>query len=419
LTPGLFDALRDLKYERLVVVDKKGAVVLAAARPDEDERELSATEDAELLAAAAPLLDAFAAAEDVRRIECSYRRDVGLRLVHVRRRDALLRAIGPVRRVDLAKPETQVFREACVAARAAAFAAAACDIPRGGAAVFLHATPAPEHDRARFAEALAEELMLYGVDGFWDAGLALDWAKDAAKRGAPLFGLSAPTSGDVAAFGAAATARAALAAVGPRAGDEPSVFVVQGLGKVGGALARTLASEGRRLVVSDKDYPRIDALLGSLGPEERKNTGVVAPYQVMEILAKPNGCDVFCPAAEGGVLKLESLKKLRCRAIAGPATGVFDVASRADEEAVARAAYERNIVYVPDWLSGVGGVARAWFEAEARGGPFDPRAVEARVERVAGWLADDAIGEAKRTGRPTLDVLRAKIASAYSTARDR
>ncbi len=405
MTPGLFDALRDGGYERAAFLNDARGARAVFARPDEDEVPLGDDAPPALVAAAAEAAAAVAAAMDVRRLECVYRKDVGLRIASVRRSSTEGRTIGPVRRVDLAQSEPRVFRDVCVAARHAALSAKAAGISRGGAAVFLHATPAPEHDRARFAQALADELQLFGGDFWVDAGLGDEWAKDAAKRGASLAGARTTSSAETTALGVVAAVRVALGAIGPRADDLSPVVVLQGLGRVGAAVGRRLAVDGFRLVVSDRDYPKIDAFLGRLGPTERKNVSVVAPYQVAEVVAKAGSSDVFCPAAEGGVITADLVGRLKCRAVVGAATGIFDAASAEDERSAALRLHAAGILYVPEWLAGAGGLIHAAFECADRGAKFESAAAEARTERVAGWYADDVVGDSKHQGHAPIEIL--------------
>lgn len=402
MTGRLFDALRDAGFERLAAVRDRRGIRTLAARPDEEFAPV-AEDDPALGEAARDLAAASAAAGDARRVECVYRKDAGLRLTVVRHEDDAARTVGPVRRLDLSVPEARVLRDACVAARHAAWSAAAGEVARGGAAAFLHAVPAGDHDRARSAQALAEELLLAGGAYWTDFGFADEWAKETGKRGGPVFGCRA-SSAATTALGGAAAVRAALGAIGPRADDAPPIVLVAGLGRTGAALARRLAEDGLRLVVADKDYPKIDAFLGALGPAERKNASVVAPYQVLEVAARPDACDVLCPAAEGGMLGEAALAKLRCRAVVGPADGTFDAASAEDERRLAKALYDRGILHLPSWIAGVGGAVHAAFEEADAGPKFDPRAAEARTERAAGWFLDDVVADAKRSGRTPTDV---------------
>ena len=64
---------------------------------------------------------------------------------------------------------------------------------------------------------------------------------------------------------------------------------------------------------------------------------------------------------------------------------------------------QRNILFVPDWLASAGGTIHAVMEL-IHGDAFDPRQVLAKVNRVCGWMVDEVLGEAKRTGHSPLEI---------------
>jgi leucine dehydrogenase len=111
--------------------------------------------------------------------------------------------------------------------------------------------------------------------------------------------------------------------------------LIQGVGAVGGLLARELADAGARVLVSDADEARAAA------------TGfeVVAPE-----LAIGTEVDVFAPCAVGAVLNAESIPRLACRAVAGAANN--QLAEPADADLL----HERGILYAPDYVVNSGGV---------------------------------------------------------------
>ncbi|GBC86347.1 Phenylalanine dehydrogenase [bacterium HR12] len=114
---------------------------------------------------------------------------------------------------------------------------------------------------------------------------------------------------------------------------------VQGVGAVGGVLARLLAEAGAELVLADVVPERAEALARELGAE------VVPPE---EALATP--CDVLAPCATGGVLNRETIPTLRCRIVAGAANNQLGEPEDADRLA------ERGIVYAPDYVVNAGGI---------------------------------------------------------------
>jgi leucine dehydrogenase len=114
---------------------------------------------------------------------------------------------------------------------------------------------------------------------------------------------------------------------------------VQGVGAVGGPLARMLAEAGARLTLADIDDVRAKELATELDAE-------VIPAEA--ILATE--CDVLSPCATGGVLNAETIPRLWCRVVAGAANN--QLAEPTDAERLR----ERGILYAPDYVVNAGGV---------------------------------------------------------------
>jgi leucine dehydrogenase len=114
---------------------------------------------------------------------------------------------------------------------------------------------------------------------------------------------------------------------------------VQGVGGVGGVLARLLADAGATVVVSDIDGARVDALAAEIGAR------VVPTDQVLT-----EECDVLSPCALGGILDAESIPALRCRIVAGAANNQLATPEDADR------LHQRGILYAPDFVINAGGV---------------------------------------------------------------
>lgn len=174
-----------------------------------------------------------------------------------------------------------------------------------------------------------------------------------------------------------ATAQHALGATGLRG---LSAAIV-GLGNVGGPLARALARDGVRLVVTDID-PGKRALAEEIG------AAWAGPDTLFEEV------DVVVPAALGGVLTSESVLRLRCRAVVGPAN------NQLVDEKVADQLEARGIVWAPDFIVNAGGVV--WAVATQ----LDGIAPEAAVDRVhqIGPRVGEVLARARETGVSPLAV---------------
>jgi leucine dehydrogenase len=131
-------------------------------------------------------------------------------------------------------------------------------------------------------------------------------------------------------------------------------IVVQGVGDVGGRLAKLLAADGAKVLVSDID----ERLAGTVAVEIGGAVVPVADALVTE-------CDVLAPCALGGVLNPESIPRLKCRVVAGAAN------NQLLRDSDAQLLKARGILYAPDYVVNAGGVLHGvgleqlgWSEAE-------------------------------------------------------
>jgi leucine dehydrogenase len=190
------------------------------------------------------------------------------------------------------------------------------------------------------------------------------------------------------------TARGVQAAVGAVVrrvfgGDELAgrTVLVQGVGDVGGPLARGLAAAGARVLVSDADPERARAFADELGGE------TVAPEAVYD-----TPCDVFAPCAIGAVLNRETIPRLACRAVCGSANNQLERPEDAD------LLHQRGILYAPDYIANSGGAIA--FALMARKAPAEE--IERRIEGI-GAVLDQDFAEAAREGRSPLSIARRRV----------
>jgi valine dehydrogenase (NAD+) len=143
--------------------------------------------------------------------------------------------------------------------------------------------------------------------------------------------------------------------------------VISGFGAVGAHLARSLATAGARVSVSDVDGSK-RALASKLG------FGWVEPG---EALGTP--ADVLVPAAVGGVLGSEVVPTLDAPLIVGPAN------NQLVDDSVAELLARREIVWIPDFAAGAGGVVYT-LGREIDG--VDHSTAAARVEAIGATVAE-------------------------------
>ena len=158
---------------------------------------------------------------------------------------------------------------------------------------------------------------------------------------------------------------------------------IQGVGSVGGGLARLLAKDGARLTLADVNADKAAALAAELGAE------TAAADSVLGIEA-----DIVSPNALGAILTAESIGALRTTVVAGGANN--QLATKADGTRLA----ERGILYAPDYVINAGGIINVGLEYLGQG---DRAEVEARIARIPERLIE-VWDESDRTGAPASDV---------------
>ena len=158
---------------------------------------------------------------------------------------------------------------------------------------------------------------------------------------------------------------------------------IQGVGSVGGGLAKLLAKDGARLTIADVSTDRARALAEQLGAE------VVAADAVLA-----TECDIVSPNALGAILDEASIAALRAKAVAGGANNQLKQASHG------QLLTDRGILYAPDYVINAGGIINVGLEYLGQG---DRAEVEARIARIPDRLVE-VWDEADRTGQPSSDV---------------
>lgn len=162
---------------------------------------------------------------------------------------------------------------------------------------------------------------------------------------------------------------------------------IQGLGSVGGGLARLLAKDGARLTLADVNRDRAAAMAEELG-------GTLADPDT--ILATE--ADIVSPNALGAILTEASIAALRCKAVAGGANN--QLATRAEGQAI----HDRGILYAPDYVINAGGIINVGLEYLGQG---DRAEVDARIDRIPDRL-ETVWAESERTDTPAAQVADAQ-----------
>lgn len=161
------------------------------------------------------------------------------------------------------------------------------------------------------------------------------------------------------AHGAIAGLRACLEEVGMAPTLRGLTVAVQGLGRGGRALARQLIEEGAGVIGSDPSAEAVEAARASLA------VAIVDPDEIYDV-----ECDVWSPCAVGEILNDETIPRLKCRIVAGPAN------NQLEKPGQAAMLSQRGILYAPDFVLNAG-------------------ALIAVTEEIAGFSFDRAIRRAE------------------------
>ncbi len=172
---------------------------------------------------------------------------------------------------------------------------------------------------------------------------------------------------------------------------------VQGAGHVGAYIVKHLSGAGAKVVVSDIDRSKVDDAVARYGATP------CAPDRILS-----SECDVYCPAALGGVINDRTIGKLRCRIVAGAANNPLGEERHADELG------RRDILYIPDYAINAGGlihVASEYLGASKEAALSKAVAIGQTIRRV--------IRVAREEGITTLAAANAMAEERIARARDR
>jgi leucine dehydrogenase len=287
---------------------------------------------------------------DYGNLHLSVDRATGLRALIALHSTRLGPAIGGCR-IFAYPDEVSAVRDVTRLARAMSHKAALAHLPHGGGKAVIWAPPdlhRPDFDRVALFQAFGRF-----VDSIHGAYLTCEDSGTSTKdmdivRGTTRHVLGTSTaqggSGDPSPFTAFGVRRGiealAEALLGRKNGDLAGLHVaIQGVGSVGGLLARELHAKGARLTIADIDSQRVNAVAAETGAQIVSNESIF-----------DTACDIFAPCALGGAISAATIARLHCRIVAGAANNQLE--SPAMDQELAR----RNIFYAPDYVINAGGL---------------------------------------------------------------
>lgn len=115
-------------------------------------------------------------------------------------------------------------------------------------------------------------------------------------------------------------------------------ILIQGLGSVGGPLARMLAAAGATLLLADVDEARLHSFASEL------DATIVSGEKLFE-----TECDLFAPCAIGGVITSDVAKRIPTKIICGAAN------NQLESDEVSAILHQRGVLFAPDYVVNAGG----------------------------------------------------------------
>lgn len=142
---------------------------------------------------------------------------------------------------------------------------------------------------------------------------------------------------------------------------------LQGVGHVGMNLLRQLREAGAKVTVTDTVPGSIQRATSEFG------ASAVAPDAIYDV-----ECDIYSPCATGQTVNPETLKRLKCKIIAGAAN------NQLSDNSVYQILEQKQIMYCPDFVINAGGVISVG--GEYIDGGWKQNWVEAKVDNIASTI---------------------------------
>lgn len=256
-------------------------------------------------------------------------------------------ALGGTRLRRYASVEEGVL-DVLALSEAMTYKAAVAGLPLGGGKAVLFADGKESDPDVRTARLLAYGRIIEGLGGAFvtaeDANTTV--ADMVTLRRATKYAVGIPVelggSGDpspVTAVGVMAGIKALAEDVLHASSLAGVAVAVQGLGKVGMALAQLLVGEGAVVTATDVDIEAMARARRELG------IATVDPEAIFDV-----PCAIFAPCAYGGAINDQTIARLTCQIVAGSANNQLRTERDGEE------LHQRGIVYAVDYVINAGGL---------------------------------------------------------------
>ena len=150
---------------------------------------------------------------------------------------------------------------------------------------------------------------------------------------------------------------------------------VQGMGAVGYSMAKNLAAEGARLIITDPDQTKTRRFADE---HPGVDVTIVATDEILFVDA-----DVLAPCAMGGVLGEEEIAKLKVKYVFGAANNQLRATNQEEEIRLAKLVAARGILFQTEWWHNGAGVLGAAMEyIHGRDITLTPADLESKVREI-------------------------------------
>ncbi len=261
--------------------------------------------------------------------------------------------------------EAAAVEDVMCLARGMSYKSAAAELPLGGGKGVIIADPCKEKSEAlfraygRFVEKMNGRFITAADMGIGEEDLDCIRLETDHVVGGRAIGSPSPFT----AYGVWKGIKACAEEVYGSPDLEGHCVAVQGVGTVGRALCQHLADEGAKLIVTDLDHEKVKDAVELWGAK------AVSHDEIFE-----EKCDIFAPCAGGGAVSEKTLKRLKCKIVAGAANNVLK------EDKIGSALYERGILYAPDYIINAGGIIFVEYSRQGGKKPDEIKAVIACIE---------------------------------------
>ena len=299
-----------------------------------------------------PVKGAFGWAHDLGLEELHFRYDsaVGLKAIIAIHNSQHGPALGGTRCISYAT-ESEALADVVCLAQGMTYKSAFAQLPYGGGkAVLLR--PEKIVDRKVYFETYGQ--FINSLNGRYVTSVDVGTCSrdmDIIRRKTPYVLGTSLDSGDPSkdtAKGVLKGLQAAVKVILDRDDFENLRIAVQGIGKVGFALAEMLHEQGARLAVSDLSPEVMQGFADKFGAE------LLDPGAILS-----SRCDILCPCALGGIINQETTNLIQAKIVCGSAN------NQLAEDCWGDLLFQRGVTYVPDYVVNAGGLIHIVYGSDA------------------------------------------------------